>query len=135
MNFNVLDAAKLLDDKILNDKEIKFLVETRHGLVYEEVKDSKEFKVLDEHGFVQRLPLSHPRTNLSIPAVVPTEPGVTLLNEIDKRYRENGPETVAPYEETPENVKPGKQGLREPTEIEKPKILAETGNKTPTKKK
>ena len=83
---------------------------------------------------MQRLPLSHPRARISIPAVVPTEAGVTVLIELDKRYRHNSEKPVAPYEEVPENASVSKENLREPTDKERPKQLAETGDKNPKKK-
>lgn len=89
MAFNELEAARMLDDGKLTDKEIQLLTRSRHGLSHEEVRDTKEYKSLIDRGLVYEGKLSHPRASLSVPVVIPTENGITVLNLFDKRFREN----------------------------------------------
>ena len=112
--FTAIEANKLLDDEKLTKKEIDALISTRNGSLAQDVDGDAEFETLKAMGLVQRIPLSHPRSTLSIPAYIPTEAGVTLLNEIDKRYRENSDTYVAPYANTPTDVE--EEVVREPTE-------------------
>lgn len=118
MAFNALDAARMLSDNVLTDEEIKLLIDVRDGVAlntdetYE--PDEKDLKALQAMGLVQGFSFSSPRSTASIPGLVPTEAGQTLLNEIDKRYRENGFGAIAPYDRAPRNVDPAP--VRQPTE-------------------
>lgn len=89
MAFNEVEAAKLIDEGKISDAEIKLLTRTRDGVSFDAVKDDKELNVLLDKGLVTLVDLSHPRANVSVQAVIPTEPGTTVLNLFDKRYREN----------------------------------------------
>lgn len=123
MSFNAVDAAKLVDNNILTKDEINFLLKTRdQGVVLDEtLEKSKEYQNLQAIKLVQLLPLTHPRTSASVSAVVPTEAGVTLLNELDKRYRENSKTPVAPFDTAPENA--DQKALKEPVDQELPKTI------------
>lgn len=131
MSFNAIDANKLIDDKILSDKDIKFLTEVRNGVPLSEVEDKPEYKTLKDNGLVQIINLSHPRAEISVPAVIFTEPGITLINVLDERWR-NTPEASTPDQKTPEDVNVKK--VREAEAVtdgpdNRAKTLAETGDK------
>lgn len=122
MAFNAVTAAKMVDNGNINDKEISFLLRARDGVTYEQVKEDETFAKMKERGFVQLLPLSHPRTLISISAVVPTEDGVTVLNMLDQRFREAAA-TGLPTGNgmvTPEGTDP--TYLKNPTHFEKTHI-------------
>ena len=89
MAFNELEAARMLDDGKLNDEQIKMLTRSRHGLSHEEVRDDKNYKDLVDRGLLVETTLSHPRASITVPVVIPTEAGTTVLNLFDKRFREN----------------------------------------------
>lgn len=89
MAFNELEAMKMIDKGDISDAEIKFLSRLRDGVAVSEVEDDKEFKNLEDRGLVERVSLSHPRARIHCEAVIPTEPGTTILNLFDKRFREN----------------------------------------------
>lgn len=118
MAFNELEAIKMIDEGKISDKEIKFLSSVRNGVAAEDVRDSKEFKELEDRGLVYRVPLSHPRANVSVDAVVPTEEGTTVLNLFDKRYRENA--GTDPDANTAPNVDP--KLVKHPTAEEARKV-------------
>jgi hypothetical protein len=89
MAFNELEAMKMIDEGKISDKEIQLLSRLRNGVSVAEVEDDDEFEKLEEKGLVQRIALSHPRADISVDAVVPSEEGTTTLNLFDKRFREN----------------------------------------------
>jgi len=71
--------------------------------------------------------LSHPRVATSIPAYVPSDDGITILMELDKRYKEH---VVAakPYSLAPVQVE--EEIARTPTDKELPIMAAkEDGRK------
>lgn len=121
MSFTVVDAARLLDEKILTDKEIEFLLRAREGLELSEVKDETAYKNLKALNLVQGMAFTHPRATKSIPGVVISEAGNTVTNEIDKRFRENSETPVEPYANADESVK--KTVTREPVDREIPKTI------------
>jgi hypothetical protein len=94
MAFNELEAIKMIDDGKLTDKEIKTLTKARNGLAAEDFRDKNkkldsDMQELVDKGLIYTVPLSHPRAELQVEALVPTERGITVLNLFDKRYREN----------------------------------------------
>lgn len=122
MAFNAVTAAKMVDNGNINDEQIAFLLKCRNGVTYDEVKEDKVYENMKDRGFVQLLPLSHPRAFISIPAVVPTEDGVTVLNMLDQRFREAAA-TGLPTGNgmvTPEGTDP--EYLKNPTHFEKTHI-------------
>lgn len=94
MAFNELEVIKMVDEGKLTDKEIKTLTAARNGLAAEDYRDSNHkldatMQSLIDRGLIYIVPLSHPRANLAVDALVPTERGITVLNLFDKRFREN----------------------------------------------
>lgn len=94
MAFNELEAIKMIDDGKFTDKEIKTLTKARNGLAAEDFRDKdkkldKDMQSLIDSGLIYIVPLSHPRADLHVDALVPTERGITILNLFDKRFREN----------------------------------------------
>lgn len=94
MAFNELEAIKMIDDGKFTDKEIKLLTTARNGLAAEDYRDkdkklNSDMQSLIDHGLIYVVPLSHPRADLTVDALVPTERGITILNLFDKRFREN----------------------------------------------
>jgi hypothetical protein len=89
MAFNELEAMKMIDEGKISDKEIQLLSRLRNGVSVAEVEDDEEFEKLEEKGLVQRINLSHPRADVVVEAVIPSEEGTTTLNLFDKRFREN----------------------------------------------
>ena len=94
MAFNELEVIKMIDEGKLSDKEIKLLTEARNGLAAEDYRGNdkvieKDMQGLIDRGLIYIVPLSHPRAELTVDALVPTERGITVLNLFDKRYREN----------------------------------------------
>ncbi|QDP56987.1 MAG: hypothetical protein Unbinned2691contig1000_61 [Prokaryotic dsDNA virus sp.] len=130
--FTAIEANKLLDDEKITKKEIDALISLRNGALAKDVEDGAEFKVLKGMGLVQLIPLSHPRSELSIPAYVPSEAGVTLLNQIDKRYRENAETYVGVDAHAPTNVK--EDVVREPVEQELAVSVAQADTKAKARK-
>lgn len=120
MSFNAVDAAKMLTDKVLTDDEVKYFVSLRGGRPYLEIQDDEEYKTLIAMGLIQHIAFTHPRATLSIDGVIPTEEGMTLMNVIDQRWRENAFTPTEPYSLAPQNVEP--ETVRLPTETEKQEV-------------
>lgn len=118
MAFNELEAAKMIDDGKLSDAEIKLLTRTRNGVAFDEVKDDKELNVLLDKGLVMLVNLSHPRADVVVEAVIPSDEGTTVLNLFDKRYRENA--NTSPDANTSPNAEP--KLVKHPTEEEARKV-------------
>ena len=85
MAFNELEVIKMIDEGKLSDKEIKLLTEARNGLAAEDYRGNdkvieKDMQGLIDRGLIYIVPLSHPRAELTVDALVPTERGITVLN-------------------------------------------------------
>ncbi|QDP50594.1 MAG: hypothetical protein Tp1125DCM00d2C21254131_35 [Prokaryotic dsDNA virus sp.] len=132
MSFTAIEANKLLDEEKITKTEIEALVSLRSGGIAKDVEDSEEFQSLKAMGLVQLIPLSHPRSTLSIPAYVPSEAGVTMLNEIDKRYRRNSDKSVRAWANAPEGVK--EKTVRTPIDKDTPVAVAEASTKKKARK-
>lgn len=104
MSFNAVDAAKMLTDKVLTDDEVRYFSAIRGGRPFLEIQDDEEYKTLMAMGLIQHIAFTHPRATLSIDGVIPTEEGVTLMNVIDQRWRENA---FTPTEGEPRTVAKG----------------------------
>lgn len=120
MSFNIIDAAKLIDEKELSPDDIKLLIETREGVEKREFLERKGAEALtDKFNLVRFVPLSHPQVSYSIYAAIPNERGTKMLNLLDARYKEeqeNAPRTV----KVPENV-PVKEVRSDPAKTVKAK--------------
>ena len=132
MAFNELEAMKMIDEEKISDKEIQLLSRLRNGVALAEVEDDKEFEGLEDKGLVQTIDLSHPRADVRVPAVIPTEEGTTVLNLFDKRFRENSI-NANPDANTAPDVDP--KLVKHPTDEEARKVPSLEKEPLPTEEK